>query len=82
MHVINVCVQAHFAPGIARASRFDTAAELGPVDGEKDHRFHAHRLNDIQSNVEIAAIGAAVVARLGEVLRPRPRTISLPATDR
>ena len=55
----------------ASPARLDTAAEFGPVDGKKDHRFHAHRLDDVQSNVEIAAIGAAVMTRLGDVLRPQ-----------
>ena len=69
--MIDVGVQAHFGPCIAGAARLDTAAELGPVDGEEDHCLHAHRLDDVQSHVEIAAIGAAVVTRLGDVLRPQ-----------
>src|SRR5262245_43989659 len=71
VHVIDIGMQTHFGACIAGTVWLDTAAELGPVDGEEDHRLHAHRLDDIQSNFEIAPIGAAVVARLSDVLGPK-----------
>src|SRR4029078_1415206 len=71
VHVIDIGLQAHFGACIARAARLNPAAVFGAVDGEEHHRLHAHRLEDIQSDVEIATVGAAVVARLGNVLWPQ-----------
>jgi hypothetical protein len=43
-----------------------------PFDGEEDHCLHAHRLDDIQGDRRSRQpFGAAVVARLGDVLRPQ-----------
>src|SRR6185503_7655221 len=67
----DIGVQAHFGPCIARAAWLDPAAELRALYGVEDHRLHAHRLDDIQGDLEVTPIGATIVARLGDVLGPK-----------
>src|SRR5579883_1960997 len=68
MHVPEFGHEPHRLPGLPGRARIDPPTHFGAVDHEIDHGLHAHRLDDVERDVELLEIGPEVAAPLGNVL--------------
>src|ERR1041384_2445787 len=68
VHLVQVGDQRHHLAGFTSGGRIHTAAHLGAVDDEIDHRLHTHRLDHVQLHGEVGSARRQLTALLDDVL--------------
>src|SRR5947209_13448277 len=72
VHLVHVGDKRHGLAGVPCRRRIDAAADFDAVDQEIDHRLHAHRLDDIELDVEGNVARREIAALLDHMLGSQP----------